>query len=246
MINHLCSGINFDQEEEDLILGNAGHPSLKPHHLFGKSGKPLDRYHSLNLIGSPPATVTDAEMNFSKSARSLRLYKSLLNFARSSKSLGECDIGREELENAGFFVVDADELVDCHSSWTNSQNGIFFPFITNEENFNDKALSSRSAKSLANAASGVRGSASHSQSREDDERPLCVAEQTLVGEAGNGADESGMSGEAGNFEVCFSEQKSNKIQREASKASNSIFAKFSDFFANKKVWVRFTHFSNYV
>lgn len=85
----------------------------------------------------------DTDVNFSKSAGSLNLYKSFLDFARTSKSTEECDYDREELEKAGFLVVDADELVNCDSEWT-SQNGIFFPFITSEENFKDKLKSTRS------------------------------------------------------------------------------------------------------
>ena len=103
--------------------------------------KPLEKHKSLHVLST--VEPFDNDVNFSKSAGSLNLYKSFLDFARTSKSTEECDYDREELEKAGFLVVDADELVNCESQW-NSQNGIFFPFITSEENFKDKIKSTRS------------------------------------------------------------------------------------------------------
>lgn len=239
-LNYNESPIEY-YEDQETELANFGVRSNKKQHL--------DRPQSLRYIGSPALLRPDTDnMNFSKSACSLKLYKSLLDFARrSSKSSEECDIERQELENAGFFVVDADELES--GDWTNSQTGVFFPFITNEENFNDKLIKSMSEKSINSSC------ISNNHSCESNNLEEIIANDDNVTESRLSSSKdvdrcvstnvSQLDIEADKYEIQFSQRQNHNMDStmdqnnnttsffETSKTS-SIFTKFSDFFAASK------------
>lgn len=226
-------------EDQETELDTFGIRSNKKQHL--------DRHQSLHYIGSPALLRPNTDnMNFSKSACSLKLYKSLLNFARrSSKSSEEFDIEREELENAGFLVVDADELES--GDWTNSQTGVFFPFITNEENFNDKLIKSMSEKAI-NSSCASNNDSCESNNLEIIANGDGVTESRTSAKDDNRCVSTNVSQldiEADKYEIQFSQRQSHNMDSkmhqnnnttnffETSKTS-SIFAKFSDFFAASK------------
>jgi hypothetical protein len=195
-----------------------------------RSPRSKPRHRSMNLLGLVrTASVEDTgnnnnlEINFSKSAGSLNLYKSFLSFARTvkNKSSDECDLDREQLEEAGFLVVDADELVGC-----GEEDGIFFPFVTREENFgdqvNDNSNESEGQQSGEQAESGGDEGFKSEEINEGVEGARVEAEV-------------GVDGTEVNFihsanEASVPSSKNNN----AIKNTSSIFAKFSEFFAAKR------------
>ena len=180
---------------------------------FYSNYKPLDRHHSLQVLKS---TKSQQENNFSKSVHSLKLFTSLLSFAQTQKSNEQCDLDREELEKAGFLVVDADELANCNSKW-NSANGVFFPFITNEEmnNINEnetytKETTLTDQQSLAD------------ESKANEVLGLSNFNETLIDQVTSKQVDD-------QLEVKFS----HGLNSEAAK-NPSIFNKFSEFFTSKR------------